>query len=113
MRSARMPCCNRAGLARMQSRIGEDFTGAADQPRPGTALPAALFLAMRKIVRDDRGVLIRRRCRAVPREKVDAGLVSPLIKRDLQPPRHQPLLHVAPPAAAGANANQIDRAMAD
>src|ERR1700730_5139178 len=68
---------------------------------------------MGEIFGDYRGVLIRRRRRPVLRKKIDAGLVAPLIKRDLQPARHQPLLHIAAPAAAGADADQIDRAMAD
>src|SRR5438093_5064363 len=39
--------------------------------------------------------------------------MAALIKRNLQPARQQPLLHVATAAAAGADADQIDRAVAD
>src|ERR1700730_5095587 len=68
---------------------------------------------MGEIFGDYRGVLIGRRRRPVLGKKIDAGLVAPLIKRDLQPAGHQALLHVAAPAATGADADQIDRAMAD
>src|SRR3984893_13005996 len=68
---------------------------------------------MGEIFGDYRGVLIGRRRRPVLGKKIDAGLMAALIKRDLQPARHQPLLRIAPPAAAGTDAEQIDRAMAD
>ena len=46
-------------------------------------------------------------------EQVDAGLVTAVIERDVQPAGHQPLLQVAAAAAAGADADQIDRAVTD
>src|SRR3984893_19159324 len=68
---------------------------------------------MGEIFGDYRGVLIGRRRRPVLGKKIDAGLMAALIKRDLQPAHHQPLLRIAPPAATGPDADQIDRAMAD
>src|SRR5215472_5478630 len=113
MHAARMPRRDRARLARMQRRIGEDLPGAADQPPPLTALLAPLRLAMRKIIRDDRRMLIGLRRRLISRQQIDARLMPPLVKRDLQPARQQSLLHVAPPTAAGANTDEVDRAVAD
>src|SRR5207245_2417655 len=84
VRPAGMPDGDRAGLARVQRRIRENFAGAADEPRPLASFSAPLLLAMREIFGDDRRVLIRKRRRPVPREKIDAGLMAPLIKRDLQ-----------------------------
>src|SRR5262249_43816369 len=103
MWSAGMPGGDRAGLAWVQGRIGEDLARAANQPRPLAPLLAPLFLAMREIFGDDRGMLIGGRDRPVAGEQIDAGLVAALIKRDLQPSSHRPLLHVAAPAPAGTD----------
>src|SRR6516225_8236777 len=103
-----MPGGDRPRLARMQRRIRKDLAGAADQPRPGAAPATALFFAMDEIFSDDRRVLIGGWRRLVIRKEIDAGLVAALIKRDLQPARHQPLLHVAAAAAGRADADQVD-----
>src|ERR1700730_2709841 len=113
VRSARMPDCDRARLPRMQCRIREDFAGAADDARPLAALLAPFFFATGKIFRHHRGVLIGGRHRLVIGEQVNPGLVAAVIERDVQPARHQPLLQVAAAAAAGADADQIDRAVTD
>ena len=97
----------------MERGVGEDLAGAADQRGPFAALAAPLLLAMREIFGDDRGVLIGGRRRLLLGQHVDAGLVPALVEGDVQPPRHQPLLHVAAAAAAGPDADQIDRAVAD
>src|SRR5260221_13873265 len=63
-----------------------------------------------------RGITLSRgwaRSRCSLWQHIDAGLVPALIKRDLQPAGHQPLLHVAASAVAGSNADQIHRAVAD
>ena len=59
---------------------------------------------MGEILGDDWGVLIRGRDRPVVWKQIDAGLVATFVKRDLKSVRQHPLLHVAPPAAAGTDA---------
>src|SRR6202040_25202 len=84
VRSARMPDCDRARLPRMQCRIREDFAGAANNAGPLAALLAPLLLAMGEILRDQWRVLIRGRHRLVFGEQIDPGLVTALVKRDVQ-----------------------------
>ncbi len=111
--AARMPHRDRARLARMQRDVGKDFAGAADDPPPLALAAAALFLAMREIFRDDRRVAVGGRGRLALRQYIDPGLMPALVKRHLQPARHLPFLHVAPPAARRPDADEVDRAVAD
>src|ERR1700732_778785 len=113
VRSSRMPDCNRARLPRVQCRMREDVAGATDDAGPLAALLAPFFFAMGKIFRHHRGVLIGGRHRLVIGEQVNPGLVAAVIERAVHPARHQPLLQVAAAAAAGADADQIDRAVTD
>src|SRR6202043_1373756 len=81
---------------------------------PPIATPETLLgLAMPEIILHHRGVLIGGRGRFVLRQQIDAGLMAPLGEADLQAASEQALPHVAAAAAARADPDQIDRAVAD
>src|SRR5262249_62052612 len=112
VRPAWMPGGDGPGLPRERRRIGEHRARAAEEP-PRRAPPAlALLLAVPEIVRDDRRVLIRGRDRRVEGPEECDHRVAELGKRHVEPPRLVPLLIVAPPLAARADADHVHGAVA-
>src|SRR5207247_11224422 len=112
VRPARVPHRERARLARERRGVGEHRAGATEEPPVLAATALALLLAVAEVLRDDRRVLVGGSQRRVVLAEKRDHRVAELGERDVEPARLVPLLHVAPPLTARADADHVHRAVA-